>query len=201
MIELSMYFGIGFLLAVLSVLVVVPLVHRRAVRLTTRRLEATIPLSMAEVHADKDLLRAEFAMSTRRLETNVEQLKAKSASQLAELGRKGDAVNRLKIELGTLRDQLNATEEEYAVKATAVQEAARALTDKELDLAKLISELNERSIIADAQKIEIIALKTSGSGDENTAERGRQRIEGDGRPPRCRARLDRQGIAAGQTDG
>ena len=162
MIESSMYFAIGFLLAVLSVLVVVPLVHRRAVRLTTRRLEATIPLSIAEVHADKDLLRAEFAMSTRRLETNVEQLKTKSASQLAELGRKGDAVNRLKIELGTLRDQLNATEKEYAVKATAMQEAERALTDKESDLAKLISELNERSIIADAQKIEIIALKTSG---------------------------------------
>ena len=160
MIESSMYFAIGFLLAVLSVLVVVPLVHRRAVRLTTRRLEATIPLSIAEVHADKDLLRAEFAMSTRRLETNVEQLKTKSASQLAELGRKGDAVNRLKIELGTLRDQLNATEKEYAVKATAMQEAERALTDKESDLAKLISELNERSIIADAQKIEIIALKT-----------------------------------------
>ena len=69
-----------------------PLVHGRAVRLTTRRLEATIPLSMAEVHADKDLLRAEFAMSTRRLETNVEQLKTESASQLAELGRKGDAM-------------------------------------------------------------------------------------------------------------
>ena len=63
-----MYFGIGFLLAALSVLIVVPLVHDRAVRLTMRRLEATIPLSMAELQADKDLQRAEFAMSTRRLE-------------------------------------------------------------------------------------------------------------------------------------
>ena len=160
MIELSMYFGIGFLLAALSVLVVAPLVHGRAVRLTMRRLEATIPLSMAEVHADKDLLRAEFAMSTRRLETNVEQLKTKSASQLAEIGRKGDAINRLKIELGTLRDQLHATEKEYAVKATAVQEAERALSDKELQLAKLMGELDERSTLADAQKIEIITLKT-----------------------------------------
>ena len=160
MIELSMYFGIGFLLAALSVLVVAPLVHGRAARLTMRRLEATIPLSMAEVHADKDLLRAEFAMSTRRLETNVEQLKTKSASQLAEIGRKGDAINRLKIELGTLRDQLHATEKEYAVKATAVQEAERALSDKELQLAKLMGELDERSTLADAQKIEIITLKT-----------------------------------------
>ena len=44
-------------------LVVAPLVHGRAVRLTMRRLEATIPLSMAEVHVDKDLMRAEVAMS------------------------------------------------------------------------------------------------------------------------------------------
>ena len=31
---------------------------------------------------------------------SVEQLKTKSTSQLAELGKKGDAVNRLKAELG-----------------------------------------------------------------------------------------------------
>ena len=98
MIEPIMYFGIGFLVAALIGLVVVPLVHGRAVRLTMRRLEAAAPLSMAEIQADKDQLRAEFAMSTRRLEMSVDQLKTKSTSQLAELGKKGDAINRLKIE-------------------------------------------------------------------------------------------------------
>ena len=47
MIEPIMYFGIGFLVAALIGLVVVPLVHGRAVRLTMRRLEAATPLSMA----------------------------------------------------------------------------------------------------------------------------------------------------------
>jgi chromosome segregation ATPase len=159
MIESSMYFAIGFLLAALSVLVVAPLVHGRAVRLTKRQLEATIPLSMAEVHADKDLLRAEFAMSTRRLEMNVEQLKTKSAGQLAELGRKGDAINRLKIELGALRGRFTSTEEEFAVKAAAVHEGERVLSDKESQLAKLMGQLDERSSLAEAQKTEIIALK------------------------------------------
>src|SRR6266849_5334974 len=160
MIESMMYFGIGFLFAALSVLVVVPPVHGRAVRLTRRRLEGATPSSRAEILAHKDLLRADFAITTRRLEMNVEQLKTKNASQLAELGKKGDAINRLKIELGALRDQLRATEEEFAVKATAVHEAERALSDKATKLAKLVSELNERSTLADAQKIEIIALKT-----------------------------------------
>src|SRR5450631_709049 len=129
MIEPIMFFGIGFLVAALFGLVIIPLVHARAVRLTMRRLEATTPLSMAEIQADKDQLRAAFAMSTRRLEMSVEQPKGKTTSQLAELGKKGDAINRLKIELGektatifalesrdkALRDQLRTTEEEFAV--------------------------------------------------------------------------------------
>jgi hypothetical protein len=98
MIEPIMYFGIGFLVAALIALFVIPLIHGRAIRLTMRGLEAALPLSMAEIQADKDQLRAEFAMSTRRLELNVEQLKNRAANQLAELGKKGDAINRFKIE-------------------------------------------------------------------------------------------------------
>src|SRR5690349_23655016 len=127
MIEPIMFFGIGFLAAALIGLVIVPLVHTRAVRLTVRRLEAAAPLSMAEIQADKDQLRAEFAMSARRLEMSVEQLKNKTTSQLAELGKKTDAINRMKVELGeknatifqlearekAVKEQLRATEEEF----------------------------------------------------------------------------------------
>src|ERR1700738_4409220 len=105
MIESIMYFAIGFFAAGLTVLAVVPLIHGRAVRLTTRRLEAALPASMAEVRAEKDVLRAEFAMSTRRLEIKIEQLTTNSAGQLAELGRNADAVNRLNIERDALRHQ------------------------------------------------------------------------------------------------
>src|ERR1700704_4535841 len=139
MIEPIMYFGIGFLFASLIGLVVVPLVHGRAVRLTMRRLEAATPLSMAEIQPDKDQLRAELAMSTRRLEVSVAALRTKGTSQLAELGKKGDAINRLKIELGektatifaleardkALRDQLRTTEEEFSVKTSAMQDGQK----------------------------------------------------------------------------
>ena len=174
MIEPIMYFGIGFLVAALLGLVIIPLVHGRAVRLTMRRLEAATPLSMAEIHADKDQLRAEFAMSTRRLEMSVEQLKAKTTSQFAELGKKGDAINRLKMELGekttaifaleardkALRDQLRATEDEVSAKTSIMHEAERTLSDKEAELAKLVGALDERSMLADSQKAEIDTLKT-----------------------------------------
>ena len=174
MIEPIMYFGIGFLVAALLGLLFVPLVHNRAVRLTMRRLEAATPLSIAEIRADKDQLRAEFAMSTRRLELNVDQMKNKTTTQLAELGKKTDAINQLKKELGEktaamfalesrdkmLRDQLRATEEEFELKSNSLREAERTLADKEADLAKLLAELGERSITADSQRVELAALRT-----------------------------------------
>ncbi len=173
MIEPIMYFGIGFLVAALFGLLFVPLVHERAVRLTMRRLEAATPLSIAEIRADKDQLRAEFAMSTRRLEMSVEQMKAKTTGQLAELGKKTGAIIQLKKELGdktatifelesrekNLRDQLRATEEEYKLKSGSLHGAERTLGDKEAELAKLLAELGERSIMADTQRVELAALR------------------------------------------
>src|SRR6266704_3872488 len=110
MIEPIMYVGLGFLVACLIALAIIPFVHARAVRLTLRRLEALTPLSMAEIQADKDQLRAEFAMSTRRLEMSVEQMKAKTTSQLAEIGKKSEAIGRLKVDLGEKTAALFALE-------------------------------------------------------------------------------------------
>jgi chromosome segregation ATPase len=174
MVEPMMYFGIGFLVAALFGLIFIPLVHSRAVRLTMRRLEASTPLSMAEIQADKDQLRAEFAMSTRRLEMSVDQMKAKTTSQLAELGKKSDAINRLKRELGeksatinviearekSLKEQIRATEEEIGVKTNLMHDAERQLNDKEAELGKLTGALSERATFADGQTVEIVALRT-----------------------------------------
>jgi chromosome segregation ATPase len=152
---------------------IVPLVHNRAVRLTTRRLEAATPLSMAEIQADKDQLRAEFAMSARRLEMSVDQLKSKTTSQLAELGKKTDAINRMKIELGeknatifslearekAMKEQLRATEEEFSAKTEMLRNAERSLTDKQSELAKINHELSDRSMTADSRQVELIAVR------------------------------------------
>ena len=172
MVEPIMYLAIGFLVSMLLGLMVVPLVHNRAVRLTTRRMEAATPLSMAEIQADKDQLRAEFAMSARRLEMSVDQLKHKTTSQLAELGKKTDAINRMKIELGeknatifslearekAMKDQLRATEEEFAAKTGALREAEKALSDKQSELGRLSTELSNRSVTAESRKSELVSV-------------------------------------------
>jgi len=160
MIESIMYFGIGFLVATLLGLFFVPLVHNRAVRLTTKRLEASTPLSTVEIRADKDHLRAEFAMSTRRLEMTIEGLKTKTSTQLAQLGKKTDAINQLKKELTEikvttvaleardkkLRDQLRAAEEELRMKSSALLEADRQLADNQAELASMWDKLGEQSL-------------------------------------------------------
>jgi hypothetical protein len=114
MIETAMYIGIGLLTGCLIAVAVVPLVHERAVRLTVRRLEASLPHSITEIRAHKDLLRAEFAMSTRRLEILIEQLRTKIANQLSELSRRGDAINRLKLQRDGLKVELMRTTAEVA---------------------------------------------------------------------------------------
>jgi chromosome segregation ATPase len=172
MVEPIMYLAIGFLVSMLFGLMMVPLVHNRAVRLTTRRLEAATPLSMAEIQADKDQLRAEFAMSARRLEMSVDQLRNKTTSQLAELGKKSDAINRMKLELGeknatiftlearekAVKEQLRATEEEFSAKTESLRQAEQALTDKRSELSKINAELSDRSMIADTRQVELVAV-------------------------------------------
>ena len=173
MVEPIMYLAIGFLVSMLFGLMIVPLVHNRAVRLTTKRMEAATPLSMAEIQADKDQLRAEFAMSARRLEMSVDQLKSKTTSQLAELGKKSDAINRMKLELGeknamifsfearekAVKEQLRATEEEFAAKTDALRSAEQALKDKQSELAKLNADLSDRSMMAESRQVELVAVR------------------------------------------
>jgi chromosome segregation ATPase len=173
MIEPIMFVGIGFLVAGLLVIGVIPLVHARAVRLTMRRLEALTPLSMAEIQADKDQLRAEFAMSTRRLEMSVEQMKAKTTSQLAEIGKKSEAVGRLKLELGEktaalfaleakekqLNDDLQNLRNELAGKGSAHEEIERMLAATQSELAQVSGNFHESSVTADSQRVELVALR------------------------------------------
>ena len=155
MIEPIMYLAIGFLVSMLCGLMVLPLVHHRAVRLTTRRLEDATPLSLTEIQADKDQLRAEFAMSNRKLETAVEQLKNKAASQAAEIGKKTDAINRMKLELDektttvfTLetRDRLSTeklaiAEDELARTKAALEVSEAALAARRAEITAMTDDL------------------------------------------------------------
>jgi chromosome segregation ATPase len=129
------------------------------------------PMSMAEIHADKDQLRAEFAMSTRRLEMSVEQMKAKTSTQLAEIGKKSDAIGRLKMELGekaaallaaeakvnSLTEELQATQNELTARSEGLRSAELKLDERAGELSKLGVRLNDSALTSDSQKVELAA--------------------------------------------
>jgi chromosome segregation ATPase len=171
--ESIMYFAIGLLAASLFGLLLAPLVHNRAVRLTTRRLDAAMPLSIIEVRADKDQLRAQFAMSIRRLEMSIEQMKTKTAMHLVEISKKTETVNELKSELTektatifaleardkTLLNQTSSTGKLFELRSSSLREAERALSDREAELAKQVVTLAHKSRLLDEREFEIKRLR------------------------------------------
>jgi chromosome segregation ATPase len=173
MIEPIMYIGIGFLFAGLLVIGVIPLVHARAVRLTRKRLEAATPMSLAEIQAEKDQLRAEFAMTTRRLEMSVEQMKTKSNNQLAEIGKKSEAIGRLRLELNEKTETMFALEArerqlveevanlrtELTARTEALAAAEHALANVTTQMGEVTGRLDDSSRAADGQRVELVALR------------------------------------------
>jgi ElaB/YqjD/DUF883 family membrane-anchored ribosome-binding protein len=98
MIEAAMLVALGFLAAGMLVLLVAPAFWSRAVRLTTLRLRNTMPLTEAEIRADKDLMRAEYAVRVHQLEKQVERAKLDSHRQMIEINRREQRIARLDSE-------------------------------------------------------------------------------------------------------
>ncbi|RYE09799.1 MAG: hypothetical protein EOP22_07115 [Hyphomicrobiales bacterium] len=132
-----MYFALGLLIAGLAALAILPAIWRRAVRLTKKRIEAATPITMAEFRADKDQLRAEFALSTRRLEMNVEALRRRLSDQLRDINRKRTEVGAIKGERESQLQQIRELEEREA-------ELRRRILDLEKDGADLSQRLRMR---------------------------------------------------------
>ncbi|HWA20073.1 MAG TPA: hypothetical protein VG757_13865 [Devosia sp.] len=136
-VENIMYFGLGLLVAGLIALAIMPAIWRRAVRLTKKRIEAATPMTMAEFRADKDQLRAEFALSTRRLEMNVEALRRRLSEQLRDINRKRSEVGAIKSERDNHLTIVRELEEREA-------ELRRRILDLEKEGADLAQRLRMR---------------------------------------------------------
>ena len=110
MIEWFMFGALGFFLGCLLALMLAPPLWNRAVKLTTRKLEATMPMSLADIQADKDQLRAEFAIELRKVEVALEKSKEKAARELIEANKRRVEIQVLNTELGGVKGQLTESE-------------------------------------------------------------------------------------------
>ncbi|MEI9408852.1 hypothetical protein [Mesorhizobium salmacidum] len=170
MVQSVLFFALGFLCASFLALMVAPAVWRRAVALTRRRIEASIPLTRAEIQADKDRIRAEYAMSTRRLEINVKALREKVAEQLVEINRGHEALKGLAVErtdknhalaeLGAKNEALRQREEELHQLSERLKETERKLERRVLDIQKLEHMYDEASFASSSRQIELVARES-----------------------------------------
>jgi chromosome segregation ATPase len=151
-IENVMYFVLGLLVAGLVALIVMPAVWRRAVRLTKKRIEAATPMTMAEFRADKDQLRAEFALSTRRLEMNVEALRRRLADQLRDINRKKNELGGIKGERDQHLQIVRELEEREAEARRRILELEKEGADLAQKLRMRDRELGEKSSQLDAAR-------------------------------------------------
>jgi chromosome segregation ATPase len=150
-IESIMYFALGVLVAALVALMILPAIWRRAVRLTRKRIEAATPMSMAEFRADKDRLRAEFALSTRRLEMTIETLRKRLAEQVGDISLKKNDLSALKTE----RDQHQAIVAELEDREVELRSRVLELEKKAVDLAQRLR-MRNREYEAKADELEAV---------------------------------------------
>ncbi|PBB41713.1 MULTISPECIES: hypothetical protein [unclassified Mesorhizobium] len=170
MVQSILFFALGFLCAAFLVSLIAPAVWRRAVVLTRRRLEASMPLTPAEMLAEKDRIRAEFAMNTRRLEMNIKNLKEKMAEQLVEIGRAQEALKGLAVEkkdktqalsdLQAKNAELRLREEELHKLTEKLAQAERSLEKRALELQKLEQMYDEASFSSSNRQIELVARES-----------------------------------------
>jgi len=107
-----MLIGLGFVAAALLAFLLAPPFWARAVRLTTRKIQSQSPLTMAEIQAERDQMRAEFAQTTRKLEVTVEELKKKNVDQSVDLAHYAEKSSVLETKNEELEKLLKAREDE-----------------------------------------------------------------------------------------
>lgn len=194
MIESILFFILGFLCAGFLALMIAPAIWRRAVKLTRKRIEATVPLSLDEIQADKDRLRAEFAMSQRRLEMSFKAFRDKAAAQIIEINRnreelkgltternsKNEALTQLEAKASELRAELQNREDQLKRLTEKLATAERTLDERALELDKLGRMYDEASFASSSRQIELVARESQVeklAGDVSTLRVKRKDIE------------------------
>lgn len=144
MVETIMVFALGFLAAALIALLIIPAINARAERLARRRVESQFPLSISELMAEKDHLRAEFAVLQRRVERKAKAGLATQYQSMEELGRRAVQIEALESILhardqtiADLEQTLGNTRGELASRVQELAQVQAILADRQDALSKL----------------------------------------------------------------
>jgi chromosome segregation ATPase len=140
-IQSAMLVALGFFTAGLIGFLLAPLYGRRSARIATDALRATMPLSSTEIAADKDRLRANYALTIHKLEQKVDKAAYFAARQRVELNRRDAGISELEGEVERLRALL---EEHENARRVLEQTIAERMPKVEFRLGEAKSMLQHR---------------------------------------------------------
>ena len=146
-IEMVMLAALGFLTAALLALFIAPLYRRRVARLTTDMLKRSMPLTEAEIRADKDRLRAESAIRIHKLESKVEEAAEASARQMVELNRRDATISELEGEVSRQRTALEEHENARRVLEQTIMDRLPKVEHRLAEARKLLFQ-RDREIVS-----------------------------------------------------
>lgn len=95
----AMLVTLGALISLLAVLLLMPAYRRRIERFTHEQIKRSLPLTENEIRADKDRLRAEFAIEVHKLERKLEEAAVTASRQSVEVNRRDARITELEQRL------------------------------------------------------------------------------------------------------
>ena len=144
-IQYIMLVSLGFLIASLITLLMAPIFWKRAVRLTNTRLRQSLPLSEHEILADKDQLRAKYAIRVHQLEKQVEQASLGAARQKIDLNRRDAGITQLETEINKLKAEVEENQNARSVLEQTVSDRIPKI-EARLDEARKLLLVRDREI-------------------------------------------------------
>ncbi|KQU73776.1 hypothetical protein ASC75_22550 [Aminobacter sp. DSM 101952] len=174
MVQSILFFVLGFLTAGFLVLLVAPSVWRRAVSVTRQRVQAKLPMTLDEIRADKDSLRAEHAMALRKVEVQLKASQEKVLAQAIELSRNREAkklvadghaekdrvVSELEAKRGDLHEEIGKRDEQVKALAEQLAEAERLLEKRSQEIEEMGRLYDEASLSSSNRQIELVSRES-----------------------------------------
>ncbi|TDH35143.1 hypothetical protein E2A64_15655 [Pseudohoeflea suaedae] len=159
MIGFLLQFALGFLAAALIALLLAPVIHRRIVTLTERRMRASVPLSAAEVKAEKDFARAAFAAEKAKLAVDLRSERDRTSVQLKKNIRLEEKLAEAREEVLALTQKNSEASEQAGQLRSQIRERDTRLETLTGEAAKATREVKERSSEIDNLRHQINRLE------------------------------------------
>ncbi|WP_162150961.1 hypothetical protein [Ahrensia sp. 13_GOM-1096m] len=140
-----MFFLLGFLVAGFLALIIAPAIWRRAVFLTRKRIESSIPLTANELQAEKDKLRAEHAIAQRKVEIALSKQREKYSQQASVVANQNEQIKAFKASIAERDAKLSEMDEMVSNLRTELSERENALNDTQFGLSTTQAELSART--------------------------------------------------------